>query len=66
MTPDGTVLERLTNNQSVESDVIWSPKGQIAFVSYLHENADIFIMDPDGTAQAQVTSASGPDTQPHW
>ena len=24
MTPDGTVLERLTNNQSVESDVIWS------------------------------------------
>lgn len=63
--PDGTVVTRLTNNQSEESEVVWSADGQIAFVSHLHGNADIYIMDVEGEAQAQVTIHSGPDTQPH-
>ena len=63
--PDGTVVTRLTSNQSEETEVVWTADGQIAFVSHLHGNADIFIMDVEGEAQAQVTSHSGPDTQPH-
>ena len=63
--PDGTVLRRLTNNEATETELVWTVDGQIAFVSHLHGNADIFIMDVEGEAQAQVTGHSGPDTQPH-
>ena len=63
--PDGTVLIRLTNNQADEREPVWTVDGQIAFVSHLHGNADIYIMDVEGEAQAQVTSHPGPDTQPH-
>ena len=64
--PDGTVVTRLTNNGVVETEIAWSTKEQIAFVSFLHGNADVYIMDVDGAAQAQVTGHPGPDTQPHW
>ncbi len=63
--PDGTVLRRLTNNEAEETDLVWTIDGQIAFVSHLHGNADIYIMDVEGEAQEQVTSHPGPDTQPH-
>lgn len=63
--PDGTVVTRLTSNESKESELVWTIDGQIAFVSDLHGNADIYIMDVEGGAQAQVTSHSGADTQPH-
>lgn len=63
--PDGTVVSRLTNNESKETEPVWTVDGQIAFVSHLHGNADIYIMDVEGDAQSQVTSHESADTQPH-
>lgn len=46
----------------------YSPDGQwIAFNSLRNnDQADIFIMRPDGTGIRQVTSNPEPDWQPHW
>ena len=65
ISPDGTIINRLTFNQAVEEGLSWSGDGRLVFVSDLHGNADIFIMDSEGGNQLQVTLGLGADTQPH-
>jgi Tol biopolymer transport system component len=64
---EGKTAVQLTNggNNAASS---FSPDGQwIAFNSLRNNNqADIFIMRPDGTDVRQVTDNPEPDWQPHW
>ena len=64
--PDGTLVERLTINQVIEEGIVWSEDGHLAFVSHLHGNADIFVMDLGEGTQSQVTLSTAADTQPDW
>jgi Tol biopolymer transport system component len=62
--PDGTGLRRLTTDPAYEYAPRWSRDGRhIAFV----RGGDIWVMDPDGSHQRQVTSglrADAPDWSP--
>ena len=40
--------------------------GKIAFVSYRYGNAEIHTVNPDGTANANVTNHPARDTEPAW
>jgi Tol biopolymer transport system component len=45
----------------------WSPDGkQIAFMSIRDDNADIYVMNSDGTAQTNLTNHPGGDGAPQW
>jgi hypothetical protein len=44
-----------------------SPDGrQIAFSSYRDGNAEVYLMNPDGTSQRRLTSSAGEDEAPTW
>jgi len=71
ITPDGMVLKLLTNNNVEEGSPDWSPDGsQIVFHrrsgSGLYDQADISIMDADGTGQATVVATSATEENPAW
>jgi Tol biopolymer transport system component len=38
----------------------------VAFVSYLDGDADIYIMDADGSKQQRLTQNDAEDTDPSW
>ncbi len=67
-------LDTLTRGNFDESNARWNPAGtQIAFVSNhspdpdKNENTDIFIIDAKpGSAEKQMTSWKGYDTNPQW
>ena len=63
---DGTNRTQLTNTTYFVSDPNWSPDGtKIAFDGYPSSIRHIFVMDADGSNQANVTS--GPDdAHPSW
>ena len=51
----------------MDNQPVWSPGGkQIAFVSYLDGDADIFLMSTDGKSQKRLTNNSAQDTNPAW
>ena len=69
MSANGTGHTRLTNDSTVLFNDFpdWSPDGaRIAFYSDRAGNADIYVMDPDGTNEARLTSAPSIDFQPAW
>ena len=50
-------ITRLTNNSSYDYSPFWSPDGtKIAFTSERDGNAEIYIMNSDGTKQTRLTN----------
>ncbi len=58
-TEDGSGDVRLTNNQEEDRFPSWGPRGLIAF----SRNGALFVMEPDGSDQIQLTEAG---TFPAW
>jgi Tol biopolymer transport system component len=53
---DGTGLKRLTNNRVWDQVPVWSPDGRkIAFYSVRNGRSDIYVMNPDGSNQQNVS-----------
>jgi Tol biopolymer transport system component len=61
---------KLTNNESyyhVNGHPQWSPDGsKIAYWSFVDREADIFIMDSDGSNKRNITASLGADLNPSW
>ena len=67
MHDDGSKQLRLTTNESRDFDPVWSPDGkQIAFVSHLYGQGEIFLMDDDGANQRRLTINDAEDHSPDW
>jgi TolB protein len=68
MRADGTDFIRLTNNTAFElSRVAWSPDGsRIAFDAFLFGNADIYVINVNGTNETQLTHDQAEDRYPMW
>jgi Tol biopolymer transport system component len=68
MNVDGGSVVRLTNTVGfADYDPVWSPDGKrIAFRSYRDGNAEIYVMNADGTGQTRLTFNSGEDSGPAW
>jgi len=70
--PDGSALERLTDNPAVDADPTFSPDGrQIAFRSRRDGTSDIFVMGADGSRPRNLIKDSADDnsydeTMPSW
>ena len=67
--PDGSGLSELrTGHSSQDSDPNWSPTGsQITFWSNRDDgNAEVYVMDRDGTNQTRLTNDPGLDISPAW
>jgi TolB protein len=66
MKPDGSEVVDLTPTaDGQEGD--WSPDGrQIAFASYRDGNAEIYLMNADGTGVRRLTHDPADDTDPTW
>jgi PKD repeat protein len=64
--PDG-ILVRITDTIGNSRDGIWSPDGsQIAFVSDRDGNAEIYLMNADGSSLLNLTNSGSNDTAPAW
>lgn len=67
MSPDGSLLQNLTNNWADEVSPTWSPDGgQIAFVSNRSGGPQIFVMNRDGSGQRRLTMAGSYNSTPDW
>jgi TolB protein len=57
----------LTNNGADDVSPVWSPDGkQTAFVSYLYDEGEIYIMEADGSRQRRLTNNEVEDSAPDW
>jgi len=67
---DGTELENLTNDPSLDTTPAWSPDGKrIVFLSYRgdpNNQPQLFIMDADGADLHPLTPHKGWETDPTW
>ena len=62
MRPNGSSVRQLTFNDALEFRPNWSPDGaQITFTTTRDDNAEVYVMDADGTNQTNVT-ANPPET----
>jgi len=62
---DGSNVVNLTDNGFTDYEPSWSPKGdKIVFVSVRSGDADIFIMDADGTDQVNLLDNAGSERFP--
>jgi TolB protein len=66
MNANGSELKRLTTNPAADFDSSWSPDGTKIVFRREPQGAlpDIFVMQPDGSAQTQLTRAGG--ERPVW
>jgi TolB protein len=66
MHPNGSDVVDLTLTTDGE-DGRWSPDGtRIAFTSYREGNAEIYLMNPDGSGVTRLTNSPADDTEPTW
>jgi len=64
---DDAGLNRMTENDSADSQPVWSPDGsQIAFTSDRDGNNEIYVMDSNGENLANITQNPADDSQPAW
>ncbi len=64
---DGTNLQRLTTEDSIETSPTWSPDGKkIAFVSDRAGSPQIYIMNADGTGKERFTFNGDYNADPAW
>lgn len=65
---NGSGLQRLTNNPVGMTDLDWSPDGErIAFLSGYEGDAEVYVINSDGTGLAQVTkSVAAVNSSPTW
>jgi TolB protein len=67
MNPDGSQLERLTDDSSFDYGPHFSPDGQkIVFASRRGGLFQLYIMNPDGTDTTRLTESEGNDYDPRW
>ena len=76
MSADGTNVRRLTDDPANEREPAWSPDGsRIVFTSTRDQvgvpssdryNAELYVMNADGSGQTRITDRPGVDTQPAW
>jgi Tol biopolymer transport system component len=70
MNPDGTNLNKINTAPSSDVDPFdptWSPDGsKIAFQTYVGSNAEIFVMNVDGSNRINLTNNSEIDAAPRW
>ena len=58
---------QLTHASSAEYSPCWSPSGdRIAFVSSRDGNAEIYVMNSDGSNLRNISNNSGNDSHPYW
>jgi Tol biopolymer transport system component len=65
---DGSGLRNLAGNSGVnDANPVWSPDGRvIAFTSDRDGNAEIYVMDADGSNQRNVSQNPADDWDPAW
>ena len=67
MDTDGGAVTRLTYETAADTMPTWSPGGlRIAFVSDRDTNAEICVMNADGSDQVNVSDHSMNDFLPSW
>jgi Tol biopolymer transport system component len=65
MRPDGSEKTQLTFD-TLDLEPVWYPEdGKIVFWSYRSGNADVWIMDSDGSNLVNLTNHPAEDTHPH-
>src|SRR5262245_62128621 len=65
VSPDGTGLLNLTNNDADDVEPCWSADGaRIAFRSDRDGNDEIYVMNADGSDQTRLTNNEDPDLAP--
>jgi Tol biopolymer transport system component len=65
--PDGTDLQRLTNNPAKDQQPAWSPDGRlIAFSSDRAGREAVYVMNADGSSVGRVTVAMEKHFNPSW
>jgi len=64
---DGSNPRQLTRGDTANYEPAFSPDGSvIAFTTIRDQNYDIYLMDPDGSNQRNVTASPGKETHPQW
>jgi Tol biopolymer transport system component len=62
---DGLVTT-LTDSGFEDSDPAWAPDGRIVFFSRRDGDAEIYVMNADGSGQTRLTTVGGDDTAPKF
>jgi Tol biopolymer transport system component len=67
MAPDGTQIHPFTDNDRTDFDPAWSADGRQLAYSSSGADADIWVINADGTGEHDVSNdPTGPDIQPAW
>lgn len=61
----GSIVEQITST-GADSNPEWSKQNRIIYDSTKNGNADIFIINPDGSGHSQITSGTDNDITPTW
>ena len=66
--PDGTGLVRLARTRAADYAIgsSFSPDGRLIAYSQSGNDADIFVVRPDGSGQREITFSRGQDVDPTW
>ena len=67
MSPDGSGMKRLTENEALDAALRWSPDGQrITFTSDREGNRDVFMMNADGSGVTNISRNPALDSDSSW